>query len=97
MSAWTADERLADALLARFVGRLPDTRAFALRHRVLLLRASDGKHLDVALGAIPLTARTPSASPHVTASSTRHRYAISSSGSVPGGTVRAASARRDAR
>lgn len=58
LSAWTDDERLTDALLANFAGRLPDAREFALRHRVLLLRTADGTHLDVALGAIPFEQRS---------------------------------------
>lgn len=46
-----------DALLARFEGRLPDAREFALRNRVLLLRSSGGVPLDVALGAMPFEER----------------------------------------
>jgi len=46
-----------DALLARFEGRLPDAREFALRNRVLLLRSSGGIPLDVALGAMPFEER----------------------------------------
>ena len=42
-----------DTLLARFEGRLPDAREFALRNRVVLLRSSQGVPLDVALGAMP--------------------------------------------
>ena len=42
-----------DTLLARFEGRLPDAREFALRNRVVLLRSSEGVPLDVALGAMP--------------------------------------------
>ena len=42
-----------DTLLARFEGRLPDAREFALRNRVALLRSSAGVPLDVALGAMP--------------------------------------------
>ena len=40
------------ALLARFPGRRPDARAFALRHRVLLLSTPAGVGVDVALGAV---------------------------------------------
>jgi hypothetical protein len=46
-----------DTLLARFEGRLPDAREFALRNRVLLLRSSGGVPLDVALGAMPFEER----------------------------------------
>lgn len=42
----------ADALLKRFSGRRPDTRAFALANRVLLLRASNGAVVDVSFGAL---------------------------------------------
>ena len=46
-----------DRLLLRFAGRLPDARAFALRNRVLLLRADSGVAIDVSLGAIPFEQR----------------------------------------
>jgi hypothetical protein len=42
-----------DALVARFEGRLDNTAGFALRNRVVLLRASNGTPIDVALGALP--------------------------------------------
>jgi hypothetical protein len=42
-----------DTLLARFEGRAPDARDFALRHRVVLLRASGQVPLDLTLGAMP--------------------------------------------
>jgi hypothetical protein len=42
-----------DALLAALPGRLADAREFALRYRTLLLRASNGIHVDIALGAMP--------------------------------------------
>ena len=58
LSGWEEDERLTDALLETFAGRRPDSREFALRHRVLLLRTVDGTHLDVALGAIPFEQRS---------------------------------------
>jgi len=47
------EERVIDALLEGFEARRADARAFALRHRVLLLRAGNGVALDVALGATP--------------------------------------------
>ena len=46
------EEAFIDGLLAGFEGRRPDARSFALRYRVLLLRASNGVPLDVALGAM---------------------------------------------
>ena len=47
------EERYVDELLACFSGRMPDVREFALRQRVLLVRASNGKDIDIALGGFP--------------------------------------------
>lgn len=41
-----------DALLERYTARIPDSRAFALNNRVLLLQSKDGVAIDVALGGI---------------------------------------------
>ena len=46
-----------DALLARFQGRRPDAREFALHNRVLLLQSGAGVPIDVALGAMPFEER----------------------------------------
>jgi hypothetical protein len=46
------EEQYADALLKQFPGRRPDARTFALANRVLLLRASNGKDVDVSFGAL---------------------------------------------
>lgn len=40
-------------MLKHFHARFPDTAAFAMANRVVLLRASDGVPIDVALGALP--------------------------------------------
>lgn len=53
LAEWGEEAPYVDALLGRFESRIPDARAFALAHRVLLLRASNGKDVDVALGALP--------------------------------------------
>jgi hypothetical protein len=45
--------RYVDELLAHFRSRIEEARQFALRHRVLLLRASNDIPLDVTLGALP--------------------------------------------
>lgn len=45
--------RYIDELLGAFKSRIDDAREFALGHRVLLLRASNGIPLDVTLGALP--------------------------------------------
>ncbi len=49
-----------DSLLAMFVGRLPNAREFALRHRVVLLASRGGVPIDVALGAMPFEERAVS-------------------------------------
>lgn len=51
------EARHVDALLASFAARVDDARAFALRHRVLLLRAGNGVPIDVSLGALAFEAR----------------------------------------
>lgn len=45
--------RYIDELLGAFKSRIESAREFALGHRVLLLRASNGIPLDVTLGALP--------------------------------------------
>jgi hypothetical protein len=45
--------RYIDELVGRFESRVPEAREFALHHRVLLLRATNGVPLDVTLGALP--------------------------------------------
>lgn len=49
--------RFAAGLLAAFSRRVADALQFAVRHRVALLRASNGVALDVALGALPFEER----------------------------------------
>lgn len=50
MTGFGAEESVIDPLLTDFTARFADGRAFALRHRVLLLSASNGVPIDVALG-----------------------------------------------
>ena len=47
---------VVDGLLKRYPGRRADARAFALRHRVVLVSTPAGIPVDVALGAIPFEA-----------------------------------------
>ena len=47
------EKRFADELLAHFQGRRRDARAFAVQHRVLLMRASNAKDVDVAFAGFP--------------------------------------------
>jgi hypothetical protein len=46
-----------DALLSKLRGRIADAREFALRHRTLLLTASNKVHADISLGAMPFEER----------------------------------------
>ena len=52
------EERFTDTLLEAFTPRRSDAREFALRHRVLLIRAANGVDVDVALGALPFEERS---------------------------------------
>jgi hypothetical protein len=45
------EEQMVNAALSHFAPRRPDAREFALRYRVLLVQASNGVALDLALGA----------------------------------------------
>ncbi len=47
------EEPYIDTLLAALHGRIADARSFALQYRTLLLVASNGIHVDLALGAMP--------------------------------------------
>ena len=53
MTGFGGEEPYVDALLSKLRGRISDARAFALRHRTLLLVTSQGIHADIALGAMP--------------------------------------------
>ena len=53
LTGFGGEEKVVDLLLARFAGRRPDTREFALHNRVLLIQSADGIGMDVALGALP--------------------------------------------
>ena len=53
VTGFGGEEKYVDALLASFRGRITDARDFALRHRTLLLLASNNVQVDVALGAMP--------------------------------------------
>lgn len=57
LAGFGSEEGFVDALLAAFPGRQPDAREFALRSRVLLLRAGNGTPVDAALGALPYEER----------------------------------------
>jgi len=47
------EEHFIDELLRRFDSRITDSKKFALRNRVLLLKAANGIPLDIAMGGLP--------------------------------------------
>lgn len=57
LTDWGEETRYIDAILERFESRLPNARTFAMQNRVLLIRASNGKDVDIALGALPFEVR----------------------------------------
>jgi hypothetical protein len=57
LSGFGPEAEFVDALLSAYRGRLPETREFALRHRVVLLEAASGVPIDVSLGGIPFEER----------------------------------------
>lgn len=58
LTGYGSEEHYIDQLLAALEPRRPDAREFAVRHRVLLARTSDGVDVDVALGALPFEERS---------------------------------------
>jgi len=53
LTGWGEEEPYVTAVLERFESRISDGHAFALSRRVLLIRASNGRDVDIALGALP--------------------------------------------
>jgi hypothetical protein len=53
VTGFAGEGRYIDALISRFEPRRSDAAAFARTSRVLLLRASSGVGLDIALGGLP--------------------------------------------
>jgi hypothetical protein len=53
LTGFGEEESFAETLLEHFKARVPDAVCFAVKNRVLLLRASNGKDLDVSFGALP--------------------------------------------
>jgi hypothetical protein len=54
LTGWGNEASYVDRLLGNFEARLKDVREFALARRILLLRASNGVDVDIALGALPM-------------------------------------------
>jgi hypothetical protein len=57
LSGFGSEAEFVDALLSGYRGRIPDARAFALQHRVVLLESASAVPIDVALGGIPFEER----------------------------------------
>ena len=57
VTGFGSEEPFVDTLLAQLQPRIPDSRQFALEHRTLLVRASNGVDVDIALGAMPFEER----------------------------------------
>lgn len=57
LTGFGGEPPFVEELVREFSGRLHDTAEFALRSRVVLLRASNGTPLDIALGALPFEER----------------------------------------
>ncbi len=53
LTGWGEEEACVTALLERFESRITDGHAFALSRRVVLVRASNGRNVDIALGTLP--------------------------------------------
>jgi hypothetical protein len=53
LTGFGREENFIDPLLEAYAGRSTDARAFALRTRVLLLRAESGAGIDISLAALP--------------------------------------------
>jgi hypothetical protein len=53
LTSFGGEDRVIDTLLANYAARLPDSREFARRNRILLLSTQSGTGIDVSLGALP--------------------------------------------
>ncbi len=53
LTGWGEETSYVTAVLERFESRFPEGHSFALSRRVLLIRASNGTDVDIALGALP--------------------------------------------
>jgi len=57
LAGYGGEGRFIDVLLAAYPARIADAGEFARRHRVVLLRTTDGVGIDVSLGALPFEER----------------------------------------
>lgn len=51
------EERFVDPILSAYAPRLPDARAFALEHRVILVETSSRIPIDISLAGLPFEER----------------------------------------
>lgn len=58
LTGFGSEEKFIGELLTTFEPRFPGAAEFALRARVVLLRAGNGVDLDIALGALPFEERS---------------------------------------
>ncbi len=57
LTQFSDEEEYIDSLLAEFQSRVSNPKEFALQNRILLLQASNGIGIDVALGGLPFEER----------------------------------------
>jgi hypothetical protein len=60
LTGFGEEEKFVNVLLTDLNPRRPDSREFALRHRVLLAQTREGVEVDIALGALPFEERSVS-------------------------------------
>ena len=53
LADWGEEEKYITVILDKFESRISDGKQFALANRVLLVTASNGKDIDISLGALP--------------------------------------------
>jgi hypothetical protein len=57
LAGFGGEDRIIDALLSEYPGRVENAREFARHHRVLLLKTPSEVGIDVSLGALPFEER----------------------------------------
>ncbi|GMW02528.1 MAG: hypothetical protein AMXMBFR84_36640 [Candidatus Hydrogenedentota bacterium] len=65
ITGWGQEAPYIDTLLSQFESRIPDARQIALTHRILLVHASNGVPVDIALGAIPFEIEMMNRATHI--------------------------------
>jgi len=53
LTGWGDEETFIVPLFEQFEARVPDARIIANQYRILLIRASNGRPVDISLGAVP--------------------------------------------